>query len=122
MTTWDNRGLIEDLLARALDDWLHIADFVGVARRLGLESEEGLRSIAAGLIAQVLCRHLMVAGDLDELGFHAWPGNPGEAVERLIQEWAELDLSPTPGAVAWFANTELGDEIGRRVHQREVRE
>lgn len=77
MTTWDKRGLIEDLLARAIDDWLHVADFVAVGKRLGIESQEGLQYFAAGLITQVLCRYLMLAGDVDDLGFHPWSCNPG---------------------------------------------
>ena len=38
--------------------------------------------MAIGLITQVLIDGLMVAGDVDELGFHQWPGSSCDAINE----------------------------------------
>jgi hypothetical protein len=119
MNSWDTRLLVEDAVARATDDWIHVADFIAIAKRTGVETFEGLRVTALGLIAEVLCSGFMVAGDADEMGFHSWETSPGEAVYRVAKSWDPEEMSPTPGAIAWFSNTRRGDELGRLVHQRE---
>jgi hypothetical protein len=119
MTAWDRRGLQEDAMVRALDDWLHVADFVSIARRTGVTRSESLRAIALGLIAEMLVQDLMVAGDADQSGFHDWELSPGDATQRIVETWSKDDLAPSPGAVAWFRNTSKGDNIGEAVAARE---
>jgi hypothetical protein len=119
MNAWDRRGLIEDALARALDDWLDVADFVTIAQRTNLTGHESLRALAMGLIADTLSQELLVAGDADELGFHDWETSPGDSIQRVSKSWPEDELSPTPGSVAWFRNTAKGAKVGEAVMTRE---
>ena len=35
------RTLVKDLLARSIDDWVHVAEFGGIARRVWTVTEEG---------------------------------------------------------------------------------
>ena len=119
MKAWDERGLIEDAAARAVDDWLHVADFVSIARRTEVTTQDALRALAMGLIVEALIRELLVPGDVDDLGFHPWVGTTGEAIVRIAESWDEEELSPTPGSVAWFALTPVGKDLGARVLERE---
>jgi hypothetical protein len=119
MNPWEQRGLIEDVLARAMDDWLHAAEFSGIVRRTGMATAEGVRAAAIGLIAQVLVDGLMVAGDVDELGFHQWPGPTADAIVRIVQCWDPAEPFPTPGSVAWFECTARGKQLGEAVIERE---
>jgi len=118
VTLWNRRGLVEDVLARAVDDWVHVADFVSVAKRSRLADSESIRDLALGLIAEVLGQELMVAGTVDDGGFHPWPEE--DPIRRIVKSWEMNDLSPTPGAVAWFDLTPKGEEIGRGVLAREA--
>jgi hypothetical protein len=121
MIGWDDRTLVEDATARAVDDWIHVADFVDIARRTAINSIESVRLLALGLMTEVLCGGLMVAGDADELGFHAWEVSPAQAICQVMELWDPDELSPTPGAVAWFSNTSRGEALGRAVLDRERR-
>jgi hypothetical protein len=116
---WDHRGLIEDVLARGMDDWLHLAEFVSIAKRTRVNGPEALRALALGLIAEVVCEGLMVPGDADEAGFHPWTLTPGDAIQRIVQGWSEDNLYPTPGSVAWFKLTPDGEKVGQGVLARE---
>lgn len=116
----DTRGLLEDALARGIDDWLHAAEFSAIARRAAAVGVEGLRALAIGLIAEALIDGAMVAGDVDDSGFHPWPEAPIDAITRVVRSWNREEPFPTPGSVAWFANTAKGDEIGRSVLDRET--
>ena len=122
MKAWDRRTLIEDALARAVDDWVHVADFIAIARRTQLDSPEALRALALGLIVELLAKGMVVAGDADELGFHPWEIAPEDAILRVVESWSEDDVSPTPGSVAWFTTTSTGKRIGRDVLAREASE
>jgi len=110
---------VEDVLARACDDWLHVAEFAGIAKRVGVDGAEALRATAIGLIVLVLVGDLMVIGDVDGLGFHAWPGSVGDAVKRLVQTWPPDEPFPPPGAVAWLSVTPEGQRVGEEVLLRE---
>jgi hypothetical protein len=118
---WDHRSLVEDALARSMDDWLHVADFTSIVSRSGLATAEGLRAAAIGLITQVLVDGLMAAGDVDEFGFHAWPESGSPAIDRIVQLWDPSDPYPAPGSVAWLARTERGTSVGQAVLDREAR-
>jgi hypothetical protein len=102
-----------------MDDWLHVAEFTGIVRRAGLATSDVLRAAAIGLISQVLISGLMVAGDVNELGFQQWPGTPAEAIVRIVESWDPAEPFPTPGSVAWLSNTPKGEQLGQAVLDRE---
>lgn len=107
----------EDALVGGLDDWQYESWIYGSTRLAGLSDYASRRTLALGLIAELLVEGLMVAGDVDEQGHHPWPCSPGEAIERITREWLTEwgEELPTPGAVAWFANTPQGNEIAQAV-------
>ena len=111
----------EDVLVGGLDDWADAAWVYGSTRLAGEMVPGRRRTLALGVIAELLVGRLVVPGDVDDQGHHTWPCSPGEAVERITREWltAWRDEIPTPGAIVWLANTARGDEIARHVLARE---
>jgi hypothetical protein len=111
----------EDALVGGLDDWQYESWIYGSTRLAGLRDYASRRTLALGLIAELLVEDLMVAGDVDEQGHHPWPCSPGEAVERIARRWLTewADELPTPGAIVWLANTPRGNEIAQAVVRRE---
>jgi hypothetical protein len=119
---WDQRGLVEDVLAYGAEDWVSIDWIIKVAQRANPPTDESLRMVALGLIASVLANGLMVAGDVDDEGFHPWEMSGDNAMRRIVANWQAAGLRPDdPYAVAWFSTTEEGDKIGQAVlrHERE---
>lgn len=117
----EDRTPKEDVLVGGLADWAYAAWVYGSTRLAGLVEPEQRRTLALGLIAELLVEGLMVAGDVDETGHHPWQCSPGEAIERITREWltewgAE---TPTPGAIVWLAITETGRERAHLVLARE---
>ena len=118
MSARSSPSLVEEILARSVDDWLHVADFSAVASRCGITDAEAIRGLAIGLIAVTVCDGLMVIGDVDASGFHRWPGSTGETLIRLIEVWNPHEPYPTPGSVAWLDCTPKGLRIGNSVLDR----
>ncbi|WP_250290210.1 hypothetical protein [Frankia sp. CiP1_Cm_nod1] len=120
MSTWDDRTLIEDILANGVDDWVYAAWLYQIAQRSGLVEPRDLRALSIGLIAEVLTSGLMVAGEYDGSGFRQWECSTGEAIVRITQDWlAWGDEDLTPGAVVWLDVTPAGQAIGEAVLARE---
>lgn len=120
-TSWDQRGLVEDLLARGVDDWLDLGLIVDIARRAETRSEEGLTAVAMGLVCSVMVQGLMQPGAVVAGKFEPWVVTPGVALERIIREWLAVGTRDLrPGDVVWLRNTETGDGLGRSVLDREV--
>jgi hypothetical protein len=113
----------EDVLVEGLYDWAYAAWVFGSTGLSGLEDQRLRRTLALGVIAELLVAGLVVAGDVDEQGHHPWPCSAGEAIERITREWITewRDDVPTPGAIVWLANTEEGNRVARGVLGREGR-
>jgi hypothetical protein len=113
-------GLLEYAVAHAMDDWLHVAEFSSIAKRSGVSNAEGIRALGIGLITQALVDDLMVAGDVDDFGFHSWPGTTADAIVKIAQSWDPNEPFPPPGSVAWLANTPRGERLGSAIRAGEV--
>lgn len=121
MTTgWEQRSLVEDILARGVDDWVDVGQVVQVAKREAISSD-GPDILALGLVSTVLFRRLMIAGDVVKGKFQAWDVPPEAAFSRIAEHWfrAEVDNRLLPGDIGWMCNTAEGDIIGRAVLERE---
>lgn len=121
MSEMNGRTPKEEALIDGLDDWTYAAWVYGCTRLAGITDPEQRRTLAIGVIAELIVQGLKVPGDVDDQGHHPWPQSPGDAIERITREWLTewLDEVPTPGAIVWLANTPAGDEIARRVLARE---
>lgn len=118
----DSRTPREDVLVGGLDDWAYAAWVYQSTSLAGITDSIQRRTLAIGLIAELLVEGLMLAGDVDEHGHHPWPHSVGDAIERITRTWLTEwpDEIPTPGAIAWLANTEAGNRAGREVLAREA--
>jgi hypothetical protein len=105
---------LDELLARAVDDWLHPADVFDVARFSGLEDEEGYVEHAIHLVRELLGQGLVVAGDLSDEGFQQWSIGAPESVARIARRWREDHESAPTQFFVWFQGTEAGIDRGRQ--------
>jgi hypothetical protein len=120
MTTFDDRTLIQDIVATGTDDWVHDAEVWGnIAGRVALSVDDRL-PIALGLITTALMKGLMIAGDVMD-GFQPWGMSPAESAIAIAERWLALDdPSVLPGDVCWLCNTATGEALGQAVLAREA--
>jgi len=122
MSEFEDRTLIEDLVANGVDDWVYEALVCGnIARRVvSLPVER--RAVALGLIAEVLFTGLMVAGETPKgRGFVPWESGPLESLARIARAWMPReDPDVGPGEIVWLRNTAKGNTLGREVLKREA--
>ncbi len=58
------RTLEEDLLARAAEDWVSVAEVIDHVRRTGLSDPVVLRDLAVGLVTRLIVEGLVLAGGM----------------------------------------------------------
>lgn len=122
MSGFEDRTLVEDVLANGVDDWVDEALVFGnIARRVA-EDAFDRRAVAIGLIVSVLLAGQMEAGETPTgEGFRPWDATPEEAALRVASEWmARSDVNVYPGEIVWLRNTPVGDAIGQAVLDREA--
>lgn len=122
MSAFEDRTLVEDLLANGVDDWVDEALVCGNIARRVVEDAADRRAVAIGLIASVLLAGQMEAGETPPgQGFRPWNLTPGEAVLRIASEWmARSDVNVYPGEIVWLRNTPAGNAIGEAVLESEA--
>ncbi|WP_295775625.1 hypothetical protein [uncultured Microbacterium sp.] len=114
------RTPLEDVVVGGLDDWIYetwVSNSVW-----NLTPPQNRRTVTLGLIAELLVSGLMIPGTVDRQGHHPWTCSIGDSIERIVREWI-TDWGqevPTPGAIVWLDNTEMGDELARAVLAREA--
>jgi hypothetical protein len=114
------RSLVEDLVARGVDDWVYAAEILDIASRCELDALDDRRAVAIGLVAEVLIGGLMEAGTVSKDGFTAWACSPADAVARVAREWlSRAHPLVMPGEIVWLNTTPRGRELGEAVLRRE---
>ncbi|MEJ2810435.1 hypothetical protein WBN73_02810 [Paenarthrobacter sp. CCNWLY172] len=110
------RTLTEDILARAVEDWVTPFEVVSVCIRRGLRDRDDVRDLALGLIIRMIATGLLVPGDIGGSKHRPWECSPSEAVARIAAEWASFpDLASLgTGDIAWLDATPEGNVSGRR--------
>lgn len=101
----------KDLLAEGLEDYVGLWAFVWCAReRMGIEDPARRRSIAMGMVGQMLREGLMRPGDPepDYSGFKLWELSTEESLSEIEREWDELGREPNIGEIAHFQITHRG--------------
>lgn len=120
MSAAEDRMLVEDLVANGVDDLIYAGWVHQIAKRTGLQTPADLRAVSLGLVAEVLVRGLMIAGEYDGDVHRPWECSTAAAIERVAESWiAWGDTPPTPGAIVWLALTPPGREVGEAVLERE---
>ncbi|MCP3881352.1 MAG: hypothetical protein GY701_23615 [Sulfitobacter sp.] len=121
MSTFDDRTLVEDMVANGVDDWVYEALVSGNIARRVVSAPTERRAVALGLIAEVLFSGLMEAGETQKgRGFVPWGTDPGESLSRVADHWmGREDPDVGPGEIVWLRNTAAGDAIGAAVLSRE---
>jgi len=120
-SSWDERGLVEDLVARGVDDWADLGIAIDIARRVAPAAGETRTLLAIGIVTVAIAQGFIIAGAVSEGTFEAWPLSAEDAIARLVREWSEMAVDPRPGDIAWLCNTTDGDLIGAAVLERERR-
>jgi hypothetical protein len=114
------RRLLEDLLARGVDDWVYDAELLDIAATRGVENPEDRRTVAIGLVAEALVGGFMKAGTVSDDGFTPWPGQAADAVEKIASDWLSRDDPLVmPGEIVWLSNTARGSVVGEEALARE---
>jgi hypothetical protein len=114
------RNLLEDLLARGVDDWVYDAQLLDIAASHGVESAADRRTLAIGLVAEALIGGFMEAGTVSNDGFVRWACSADAAVQTVTSEWlSRHDPLVMPGEIVWLTNTARGSGVGERVLARE---
>jgi len=122
VSTAADRSLVEDVLANGIDDWIYAGWVYQIASRTGVQDPADLRAVSLGLIAELLVRGLVVAGEYDGDGHRSWDCSTATSIEQITESWiAWGDSPPTPGAIVWLALTPAGREVGEAVLERERR-
>lgn len=114
------RTLVEDLVARGVDDWIYDAELLDIAACAGAHEPLDRRAVAIGLAAEVLIGGLMEAGTVTGTAFTPWMCSSVEAVARIADDWlSRSDPLVMPGEIMWLSNTARGAALGESVLARE---
>lgn len=112
---------LDDLLARATDDWLWTAGVFDAARSCGGPDGDALIEHASMLLSAALTGGLLVPGRIAFGRFAPWTMSSAEAASRIAAHWrrrpyrlGDLDFS------VWFAPTQAGLSRGEGVVAREL--
>ncbi|MGO4603600.1 hypothetical protein [Terrabacter sp. 2YAF2] len=105
---------IDELLARATDDWLQPADIFDIARFAGDTDEDAYVERAIRLVEALLREGLVVPGDVSREGFRPWASTIDESLNRIASVWqGDHDAAPV-SFVAWLEATQAGHARGER--------
>ncbi|MFM6850159.1 MAG: hypothetical protein ACKOVB_13775 [Terrabacter sp.] len=105
---------LDELLARAADDWVQPGDVFDVARFAWPSDEDAFVEQAIGLVSELVLSHLVIPGDVTRDGFQPWPLTPDEACHRIAEVWRSDHDEAQMGCFVWFEATPEGVERGRR--------
>ena len=104
---------ISEILVAGLDDWVQGFEIVGVARRAEVVSDEALRAVWIGLVAELLAKNLVEPGQFDGASFVAWAVPMEEAIHRMILDIDRLHIGEIGlGDVVWLRLTDAGRAAG----------
>jgi hypothetical protein len=110
------QACIEELLVLGTADWIPAGEVASVCMTVGgAASESDVRELSLQVIADLLKRGLMEAGDVTSTGFRVWPESVTEAISRIKREWRALGHNPSLGDICWLQSTRDGRSLGTRL-------
>ncbi len=115
-----SRTLLEDLVARGVDDWVYDAELLDIAAQHGVEDPRDRRTLAIGLVTEAVVGGLVEVGSVSSDAFARWDCSASAAIERVAREWlSRADPLVMPGEIVWLNNTARGSAVGELVLARE---
>lgn len=91
------------VLDAAVDDWVNPGDVVSALLRSGVSDDREIERRGIEVLGRLLVRGDLVAGSIDDTGFHPAPEPVEEVVEHVGTAWEALGgRRPGPGHIAWF--------------------
>ncbi len=113
------QACIEELLVLGTEDWIPAGEVASVCMTVGgAASESDVRELSLRVIANLLKRGLMEAGDVTSSGFRVWPTSATAAISRIEQEWRALGHNPSLGDICWLQSTNEGRVLGTRLDEQ----
>lgn len=114
------RTAIEDLVARAGEDWVYAGEVLYIAQEGGVEDLELRRDAAIGLIARAMWMGLVLPGEPGGSGFQPWTSSLAESIWRITDEWNSRPVPHAgPGEIVWLCLTAKGQEMATKIWRRE---
>jgi hypothetical protein len=116
-----------EILERGADDWVYLAEVVGIVRsHTGLHDPEQVKQRAIQVVEELLNKGYVRAGDLfgsgSEVRFQPWELSPRAAVAEIERRWLKYG-GPIgkDGAndVCWLLNTPEGDELAKLCQEKD---
>ncbi|MFE7604002.1 hypothetical protein ACFU1Q_02375 [Brachybacterium paraconglomeratum] len=91
------------VLDAAVDDWVNPGDVVSALLRSGVSDDREIERRGIEVLGRLLVRGDLVAGSIDDTGFHPAPEPVEAVVEHVGTVWEALGgRRPGPGHIAWF--------------------
>ncbi|HHX48030.1 MAG TPA: hypothetical protein GX718_11765 [Brevibacterium sp.] len=91
------------VLNAAADDWVSPGDVVSALLRSGVSDDREIERRGIDVLARLLVRGDLVAGSIDDTGFHPAPEPVEAVVEHVGTVWQALGgRRPGPGQIGWF--------------------
>ena len=89
------------VLRRALDDWISDYEVLGEFQAGGIPPEEAYAAMV-GQTVDWIRRGVLVAGQMVDRGFTAWPATAGANARRFADLAGRRSLLTQPGQICWF--------------------
>lgn len=107
----------DQILVEGLEDLIGAAVVYGVCADVVEADPLTLRSLALGVIAELLMDGYMRSGSNTANRWEYWDCSPEEAIARIIRSWKELGPEgPLPmWSVVWLEITDKGEERAREL-------
>ncbi len=109
----------DQILARAVDQWLDFRQVLGIVDRSTRDRDEDhVMASALQLLDRLLTDDQIRIGDVTEAGFSPWEASADSILVRIRTTWLRSDCQVRQGDVCWIEATPVGRMIGQEVLER----
>lgn len=109
-------SMLQELLIEGVDDLVSASwVYSSTIERVG-DFEDDRRTLAVGVIAELIDMGLMVPGSLSDGGFREWNQSKQESILRIVHQWATRgNVEPISNEIVWLAITEKGRAVAKAI-------
>jgi hypothetical protein len=109
----------KEILIRALDDWMCLAEVAGVLQHYEETSEisDSVRNSSLAVLKQLLDKELIEFGNIyrENPHFRSWALSSDETITRISDEWKSLGRSINLNDIGWLSLTEKGKQKAKLI-------